>query len=312
MWKRIIRDYFTFNKRERRGLYVLLIVLAILSITHAAIRLTPMRAEPLSEEDKAQIKKFKEDALALKARYSGSKPADQPSNTPEITVQWSSFDPNIASLHELIGLGLDERIAQRLINYRSKGGKFFIPDDVARIYGMDTLWISQAEPYMKFPQPETYPSEKPWSKARDTSENTPSEPKQTVQVVELNTADSQALVQIPGVGGYTAREIIKMRQGLGGFLSYEQLLDIYAMHDQTFESLLKYTTLDTALMQRININTCDLHRLGRHPYLTWKQARVIINYRQQHGDFQSTRDILKTVVVSDSVYALIKDYLSIQ
>jgi len=69
-------------------------------------------------------------------------------------------------------------------------------------------------------------------------------------------------------------------------------------------------TLDTSLIQRININEVDLKRLGYHPYLTWKQARIIINYRDQHGDYRTVKDIQKTLVISDSVYLKIAPYLS--
>lgn len=304
VWKRIIRNYFTFNKRERRGLYVLLLLLTTLALTHAFIRLSPPPDEPLSEEDKARLAE-----LAAAVRPITKEEETKPGVERELSeIHWTGFDPNKATAAQLADLGLDSAIAHRLVNYRSKGGRFLDGEDVQRIYGMDSNWVREAAPYMMFPQRETKSQFNPDRFA--VKDSMPEKPKRVIRVVELNTADSLDLIQIPGVGGFYASEIMEMRERMGGYRSHEQLLDIYNMRDYTFENLLKYTTVDTSLAQRININHCDLKRLGRHPYLTWKQARVIINYREQHGAFKSVKDILNTDVIADTTFEQLQPFLT--
>ena len=46
-------------------------------------------------------------------------------------------------------------------------------------------------------------------------------------MVELNSADSAALVELPGIGGYYAKQIIRFREKLwGSYANIEQLLEI--------------------------------------------------------------------------------------
>jgi competence protein ComEA len=177
-------------------------------------------------------------------------------------------------------------IARRLLNYLRSSGSFKSAADLSKIYGMESPWLNAASEYVEI------------------------QPLKESLNPELNNADSVSLMQLPWVGPFYASEIIKLRNSLGGFRSYTQLLDIYKIRDETFESFIEHTTLDTALLEKVNINLVDLKRLGYHPYLTWKQARIIVNYREQHGNFESIKEILNTRVISDSVYVKIAPYLT--
>jgi hypothetical protein len=57
------------------------------------------------------------------------------------------FDPNHASREELIKLGFPDRVANSMINYRLKGGKFKTPDDLRKIYGLSQDLANQLIPY---------------------------------------------------------------------------------------------------------------------------------------------------------------------
>lgn len=196
-----------------------------------------------------------------------------------------------------------------MINYRKSGGRFNSADDLSKIYGMDSSWLLEAKMHIEIEQKQNlYDSSPSYTVFKvDSFEK---KPKRQIPTFELNSADSMSLVQLPWVGPYYASEIVKLRQNLGGFKSHDQLLGIYRLKDQTIESILEYATLDTSLIVRMNINEVDIRRLGCHPFLTWKQAQIIVNYRDQHGDYQSVGGILKTRVISDSVYLKIAPYLT--
>ena len=89
-------------------------------------------------------------------------------------------------------------------------------------------------------------------------------------------------------------------------------MDIYQIRDEALTSLYENTFIDTNALHRIPLNSASLEQLGSHPYLTWKQAKVIVAYRQQHGPYPSLVEIKRTQVISDSVYRNIAPYLSLE
>ncbi len=62
--------------------------------------------------------------------------------------------------------------------------------------------------------------------------------------VNLNAADAPALQYIPGIGESRADEIIRLRTHLGGFTSFEQLLEVPGIGEKILENIRHYGTLD--------------------------------------------------------------------
>jgi DNA uptake protein ComE-like DNA-binding protein len=117
--------------------------------------------------------------------------------------------------------------------------------------------------------------------------------------LEINTADTQALEQLPFIGMKLAKRIVDYRTRLGGFVSLDQLIELYGLKQEQFEQMTKYLKVDPKLIQYIAINLVGFDQLRLHPYLTYSQAKAIINFRTQHGPFASSIDLQKTLVLDD-------------
>ncbi|GAB4377734.1 MAG: hypothetical protein Kow0075_06770 [Salibacteraceae bacterium] len=300
-WKRVVRDYFTFNRSERRAIRFLTIVLLALFAAHITLKFLPGQHTTFSIE---QLAVELEENKTHKSEKDAS-PVDSDG------VSWVPFDPNRANPELLIGLGLDSHVALRWVKYLNRGGRFKDVDDVAKLYGIDTSWLMSARQYMAISSDET--------KTRQTGDRLAGEVEKDTQnfysvfpnSVNLNLADSTELVKIPWVGPYYASQIIKLRESLGGFCSYEQLLDIFNMREETMETIFHYTFLDSAAIRSIDLNQASIPELAKHKYITWKQARVIVNYRIQHGPYTSVKQLTNTRVISDSLLLKLKPYLKI-
>lgn len=307
-WSRIVRNYFTFNRRERRGVYVLVILIIILSCIHLIIRLSPVEKTPLTKEELAAIEAFNVMQIAAEQDVRNDKDTNAYIQT---EIVWYNFDPNQATVDEYVEFGLDSSIAKRIDNYRVKGGQFRTIQDLSKIYDLPESWLEDAKPFLIFPEKEYHQTFEPkfQQQRQDTAKK---EYKRSIPIVELNTADSATLVKIPWIGPFYAKEIVKLRTGLGGFISYDQLLDIYMIRDEAIQSLVEHSKIDKMKVVKININSCDVETLGKHPYLTWKEAKTIVNYRFHHGNFKHIERIKDTDIISDSVYLKIAPYLTIE
>ena len=63
-------------------------------------------------------------------------------------------------------------------------------------------------------------------------------------VLNLNTATSQQLQRIPGVGPALAKKIVEFREKKGGFRRIEELLVIPGISEKKWRSLKEYLTLE--------------------------------------------------------------------
>jgi competence ComEA-like helix-hairpin-helix protein len=102
-------------------------------------------------------------------------------------------------------------------------------------------------------------------------------------IVELNTADTTTLKKVPGIGSSFAGRIVKFRDLLGGFYSVEQLREVYGMEEERYQSLQNWFYADTSFIAKLPVNNLSYESLAKHPYLSWKQARVLHQLCRRKG-----------------------------
>lgn len=60
--------------------------------------------------------------------------------------------------------------------------------------------------------------------------------------VDINQADEQTLMTLPGIGPVLARRIMEEREACGGFSSLSELLRVRGLGENRLEALLPYIT----------------------------------------------------------------------
>lgn len=215
---------------------------------------------------------------------------DNPSASPSRRFP---FNPNSASGAELEELGIPPYIVKRIENYRIKGGQFRKKEDLLRIYDFPTAVYKQLEPYIVLPTLDTK-SSKPFStnlEAVAEKKVYPSKAPLTISPFDINQADTSQLIKLKGIGTKLSARIIKFRDGLGGFHTKKQYTEIYGLDSVALQSLNTYAHINSPV-KRIAINQASVQELTAHSYFrNKKQAEIIVNYRNQHGAFQSAEDL---------------------
>ena len=102
-------------------------------------------------------------------------------------------------------------------------------------------------------------------------------------LVEVNSADTTELKKIPGIGSGIAGGIVRYRERLGGFYALSQLEEVKHVTPE----LLKWFKLENDSTRKLEINKASLDRLRAHPYLTFYQAKVIVEHRRKKGPIKS-------------------------
>lgn len=234
------------------------------------------------------------------------------------------FDPNGLPLEQWVELGLSKKQAAVIHRYEERGGQFRAKADLAKMYVVDEELYTQWEPYIQLPDERPKRKwKKRWANERPSDDtatwkrkgrrNYPArDPKRVVQV-ELNSADSATLVAVRGIGPAFARSIIKYRELLGGYVSLDQLSEVYILRDKpdAVDRIKEQLTLDTALVERIPLNRCTAEELANHPYARWKLAKALMAYRQHHGPFPNVDAIAGCALITDSIQARLGPYLEV-
>ena len=121
----------------------------------------------------------------------------------------------------------------------------------------------------------------------------------------LNTADSTALVTVPGIGPYFARKVIWYGERLGGYVSVDQLDEIEGFPLDAKD----YFVVENACPEKLNINQLSLAALKRHPYINYFQAKAILDYRRLHGPIHSLDDLRLSKDFSPEAIARLTPYV---
>lgn len=110
------------------------------------------------------------------------------------------------------------------------------------------------------------------------------------ETISLNSTDTTEWKKIPGIGSSYSSRIVKYRALLGGYVSKEQLLEVYGIDSEMYTRISPYITED-ANWSKVKINELEFKDLLRHPYLNYNQVQVIVNLRHKKGNITSTNEL---------------------
>jgi len=127
--------------------------------------------------------------------------------------------------------------------------------------------------------------------------------------IELNAADSAQLTTVHGIGASFAIRIIRYRNRIGGFYKKEQLMEVYELDSTKYAEIKDQLTVNPSAIIKVNINAISFASLRQSPYLSYKQASAIIEYRTQHGNYNSIDDVGNVVIITPDVLHKIEPYI---
>lgn len=229
--------------------------------------------------------------------YSGIKKTNK-------TITYFTFDPNTATANQWDKLGLSPKQIQVILNYRSKGGKFYKKEDLRKIYSISEKDYNRLESYITISTADDKPK-----KSFETSAYEKREVKSIARPISINTADTSELKQLKGIGSVLAARIVKFRDALGGFHSVNQIQEVYGISEETFLNIKDKLIVSSAGISKLKVNDAQVDQLSKRPYISKKQGQAIINYRQQHGAYANFEALTQNKALDQEFLRKIEPYL---
>jgi competence protein ComEA len=290
-----VRAFFGFSRNETNAFLILLPLMFVIIFMIPAYKafFTHQR------KDYSQEKKELDSIITAWANQ------EKKDSIPTQSNDLFTFNPNTVTKEELLSLGFSPYVASRLENYRAKGGKFVIKSDLLKLYGMDTSLYTSLYSWIDLP------TEKPIRNFEKKKEFEPNR-KQVKEKFDLNQADSVQLITIYGIGGKLSARIIKFRDRLGGFVSSEQLKEVYGLDSAVINELKNKSFIaENFQPKRMDINSSTEQELATHPYIKYTIAKAITAYRFQHGNFKSIDDLTNIAIIDKATFEKIRPYLAL-
>ena len=130
--------------------------------------------------------------------------------------------------------------------------------------------------------------------------------------LDLNASDTLDLQEVRGVGKVRARNIYKYGQKLGGYISVEQLKEVYSIDSATFEQIKPHFYAGKTEIRKININSDDPKYLARHPYIDFALAKAFIRFRKRYEkDFTKIEDIKLVHLMDEETFNKLRPYIKL-
>ncbi|GAB2541030.1 helix-hairpin-helix domain-containing protein [Spirosoma aerophilum] len=309
----IIRDYFGFSHKETRGFLVLIFLTLLCLLIPFIYRFVGSKTTldtSASDQRKLDSLVALMQAEEVKHPQFGDRSGKEKTTGERFSEpKLFNFDPNTVSIAGWQQLGLPKWMAERIEKYRSKGGQFRRKEDLLKIYDFPPDLYDQLEPYITLketsrpnPANDRFDANKPFTNERYKPIERPAyaerPAKPAPQPFDINTADTAQLIALKGIGSTLAGRIVKFRDALGGFISPDQFGEIYSLDSLALDELQKFGKIRSAV-RRIPVNTSTVDQLDRHPFISRRQAQIIVNYREQHGAYTSVES-LKPIRILDA------------
>lgn len=318
-WPKIVADYLTFTRRDRIAILVILILVVSVFLLPKALPKTNQNSQN-QQPDTAWIAAMKRLEIRTDSDDNKTGASDYDNNNSyqydRRTGYYNAgskgelfyFDPNSLPAEGWKKLGLRDKTIKTIHNYLSKGGKFKKPEDLKKIYGLFPDEYERLAAYIRIAD-NNIPSSNEEEFQPAVNNNSGKNPRYSA--IDINTADTTALIALPGIGSKLAARIINFRDKLGGFYSVNQVAETYGLPDSTFQRIRQYLKLETNVLRKININSATVDELKAHPYIRYSLANPIVAYRNEHGPFSKLEDIMKVAVITEETYKKIAPYLSL-
>ncbi len=313
-----LKDFFTFEKRGQKGIFLLILILMLqliilyslnfynpFSHKHTEpIAINPHLLDSVTSDNFLEYKEKIQDLVNDDIRTAQNK------NAPKRFM----FNPNTLDDAGWRDLGLNKNQIKSLRKYFENGGYIDYPEEVLKIRAVNqTLW-SELIPYIELPQANKIDVPNNTFSKEENAETTPEKllikKQKFIQSLsfEINTINKKNLKQLELIDSLTIEKLMRYKKALGGFVYLNQIYEIENIDTANFHKLKSHLTIDTLSIKTININTCTVYDLSKHPYITYNVATAIINYRNTHGKYKQLSDLKKCMAVTDVFLLKMKPY----
>jgi competence ComEA-like helix-hairpin-helix protein len=230
----IIKDYFSFNRKEQRGLFVLISILTGLIVTDAFIsdvlsqkrvnfsefakEITAFEKELNHMDSIENLEKQKKYQKRYSASFGNGRDSIKQNDSPEkeiFVIELNSADT--FDLQRLRGIG--PSFAKRIVKYRERLGGFREKSQLLEVFGIDTQKYNEIKDHLMVNQ-------------------------DSIRKINLNTVTFKELLSHPYFPFEITKSIMIYKKEHKNFKNIEELLLIKNINDSIYRKIKPYLRIE--------------------------------------------------------------------
>jgi DNA uptake protein ComE-like DNA-binding protein len=274
-----IQTYFKFSKEQRTGIFFLLLIIVVLQLVYFLVDFSSVSKE-YPEKQKWLSLQSEMDSLKM----------DVKNSKPKIYL----FNPNFISDYKGYKLGMSVQEIDRLLAFRKENKYVNSANEFQNVTKVSDSLLNVMAPYFKFPDWVNNKKQNTKFKEYTSYQNQGFAKIEKIVLIDINEATKEDLVKIYGIGDAISIRILKQKELLGGFVSMEQMKEVWGLSPEVIENLnTHFKVLVLPRFKKIEINNASLKELSQFHYFRYSLAKEIVTYRSMNGNIKNIEDLTK-------------------
>lgn len=275
-----------FNVNERKGVLGLLFLIVSIQMLYYFVDFSKNK-ETIIELESVEIQAFQHEIDSLKQlEIEKRKPKIYP------------FNPSFITDYKGYKLGMNTQEIDRLLAHRKAGKYINSAKEFQKVTKINDSLLAVLEPYFKFPDWVTTKNNKSNNYYKNLKAKGAKKTNNEIfngEKQDLNTATTEQLKSIYGIGEKLAERIIKYRKVLKGYTFDDQLYEVWYLDKEVANRALeRFAVIHKPNIIQIDINTAGFKEVLHLPYIDYELTKKIFDYRDELAEFQSL-DELKNI-----------------
>jgi DNA uptake protein ComE-like DNA-binding protein len=218
------------------------------------------------------------------------------------------FNPNFITDFKGYKLGMSVQEIDRLLAFRKENKYVNSAEEFQKVTKVSDSLLTAISPYFKFPD---WVQNKKEFKDYKKYPFTAFAKKEKIIITDINQATQEELIKVNGIGEALSLRILKFKESVGGFVSMEQMKDVWGLSPEVIDNLnAHFKIFALPKVKKIDINNASIKELSQFPYFNYQLARQIVTFRSMNGDFKNIDDLTKIKGLSIDKANIIALYLA--
>ncbi|WP_298221075.1 helix-hairpin-helix domain-containing protein [Flavobacterium sp.] len=266
-------SYFKFSKAQRAGIFALLLLIVIFQFVYFFIDFNPKPNTGSNKQQWVALPLSKDSASVYKKKN---------------TYELRPFNPNFITDFKGYQLGMSVDEIDRLLAYRKTNRYVNSAQEFQQVTKVSDALLHKIAPHFKFPD---------WVNKRNAAQHYKASDfavKETKVLQDINLASAEDLKKVYGIGDGLSERILKEKEKLGGFVSMNQLQDVWGLSPEVVENINKaFKVSGLPKVRKFNVNQLNVKELMQFPYFKYPVAKAIVTFRSMNNGIHSVEDLSK-------------------